>query len=62
MDSSNQEAKKKKKKKNKQEGNQAAIAMDATNVEKSSNQPWKLIFPCMLCKGDRLLWEFPSIP
>jgi hypothetical protein len=42
--SSNQEAKKKKKrkkkkKKNKQGGNQATIATDATNVEKSSNQP-----------------------
>lgn len=44
LDSSNEEAKKKKnkmkkKKKNKKGGNQEFIAMDATDVQKSSNQP-----------------------
>jgi len=35
-----------KKKKNRQGGNQETIAIDATDVEKSSNQPRKVKFPC----------------
>jgi len=67
LDSSNQEAKKKKKrtknkKKNKQGGNQEAIAMNLSNQEKSSNQPWKVKFACMLCKGDHVLQSCHSIP
>ena len=67
LDSSNQEAKKKKKrmtkkKINKQGGNQTNIVTDATIEENSSNQPQKVKFPCMLCKGDHLLRNFPHIP
>lgn len=51
-----------KKNKNKQKANQAVIATDAVDVEKSSNQPWKLKFPCMLCKADHLLRYFPNLP
>jgi len=36
--------------------------MDATNVEKSFNQPQKVKFLCMLCKGDHLHRNFPDIP
>jgi len=31
-------------------------------MEKSSNQSCKAKFPCMLCKGDHLLIDCPSIP
>lgn len=67
LDFGNQEAKKKKKrtkkkKQNKKAGNQATIATNATSMDKSSNQPCKVKFPCMLCKGDHILIDCPGIP
>ena len=52
----------KKKKKNSQGGKQATIATNATSMEKPSNQPHKVKFPCILCKGDHLLRDCPGIP
>jgi len=31
-------------------------------MEKSSNQPCKVKFACMLCRGDHLLRDCPNIP
>ena len=39
-----------------------AISTDAIDVEKYFDQPHKLKFPCKICKGDHLLWEFHGIP
>lgn len=47
-----------KKKKNKQKANQEVFDTDAADVEKSSNQPQKVKFTCILCKGDHLLIDF----
>jgi len=52
----------KKKKQNKQGGNKATIATTATSMEKPSNKPRKVKFPCKLCKGGQLLKYCPHIP
>jgi len=52
----------KKKKQNKQGGNQATISTDITSMDKSSNHPRKVKFPCMLCKGNLLLRDCTYIP
>ena len=52
----------KKKKKNKKGGNQETIAMDTTSIDKFSSHPHKVKFPCIICKGDHLLRDFPGIP
>lgn len=36
--------------------------MNSTSMEKYSNQPRKVKFPCKLCKGNHLLRYFPGIP
>ena len=67
MNSSNQVAKKKKKKKKKKKSNKGeassmAIAPKKPSIDKPSNPPWKVKFPCMLCTGDHLLRDCPGIP
>ena len=62
LDSSNQVAKKKKKKtkkkkSDKREAKAAATASNAPPLDKPSNPPRKVKFPCMLCTGDHLLRE-----
>ena len=61
MDSNNQVAKKKKKS-DKGEASSAAIAPKKPSIDKPSNVPRKVKFPCMLCKGDHLLRDCPGIP
>ena len=62
MDSSNQVAKKKKKKtkKKKSEKREAKVAATAL-IDKPSDPPRKVKFPCMLCTGDHLLRDCPGI-
>ena len=67
LDSSNQVAKKKKnktkkKKSDKREANTAAIVHKKPSLDKPSNLPQKFKFPCMLCKGDHFLRDYPGIP
>ena len=67
LKSSNQEAKKKKKKtkkkkSDKREANHTTIAPNAPPIDKPSDPPWKVRFPCKLCKGDHLLRDYPGIP
>ena len=70
LDSSNQVAKKKKKKKKKTkkkkldkgEASSTAIAPKKPSIDKPSNPPRKVKFPCMLCTGDHLLRDCPGIP
>ena len=62
LDSSNQVAKKKKKKSNKGEASSMAVAPKKPSIDKPSNLPRKVKFPCMLCKGDQILQDCPGIP
>ena len=60
LDSSNRVAKKKKKKTKKKklykrEANAAAVAPKKPSIDKPSNLPRKVKFPCMLCKGEHFL-------
>ena len=51
-----------KKKLDKREANAATLVPKKPSIEKPSNLPRKFKFPCMLCKGDHLLRDFPGIP
>ena len=67
LDSRNQVAKKKKKKtkkknSNKREAKAAATSSETSPLDKTSNPPWKVKFPCMLCTGDHLVRDCPGIP
>ena len=60
LDSTNQVAKKKKKKTKKKnldkgEASSVAIAPKKPSIDKPSNPPWKVKFPCMTCHGNHLL-------
>lgn len=57
LDSSNQVAKKKNKKKSPKRE-----VKSTTQVKPPSAPPWKVKFPCRLCKDDHLLRDFPGIP
>lgn len=67
-DSSNQVAKKKKKKTKKkkkspkEETKSAATAPSSSKFGPPSAPPWKVKFPCRLCKDNHLLRDSPSIP
>ena len=52
----------KKKESDKGEASSAAIAPKKPSVDKPPNPPQKVKFPCMLCTGDHLLRDYPSIP
>ena len=54
--------KKKKKKSDKREAKSAATASETPPLDKPSNPPRKVKFPCMLCTGDHLLRDCPGIP
>ena len=61
--SSNQETKKNKKKKSdKCKATCATIAPSIPQVGTLPTPPWKVKFPCKLCKGDHLLRDYPGIP
>ena len=45
----------KKKKLDKVEANHAVVTPNAPPVDKPSNPPWNVRFPCKKCKGDHLL-------
>jgi len=63
LKSNNLEAKKMKKKKlDKREANRVVVTPNAPPVDKPSDPPWKVRFPCKLCKDDHLLRDCPSIP
>ena len=52
----------KKKRSNKREVNAKNIMPKKPSIEKSSKLPRKVKFPCMLCKGNHLLRDYPGIP
>ena len=67
LDSSNQVAKKKKKKtkkkkSDKREAKAATTVSEISPLDKPSNPPRKVKFPCLLCTGDHLLRDCPGIP
>jgi len=61
LDSSNQVAKKKKKKTKKKKSHRQEVKSTA-QVGPPSAPPWKVKFPCKLCKDDHLLHDCPGIP
>ena len=62
LDSSNLVAKKKKKKKTKKKKSHKREVKSTTQVRPPSAPPWKVKFPCKLCKDDHLLRDCPGIP
>ena len=52
----------KKKKSNKGEASSVTMAPKKSPLDKPSNPPRKVKFPCMLCTGDHLLRDCPGIP
>ena len=53
---------KKKKKSDKKEAKAAAISSETSPLDKPSNPPRKVKFPCMFCMRDHLLRDCPGIP